>query len=182
MLKIYLTNLGKYAEGYLVGEWVELPITDDELGEVKKRIGINQLYEEWFITDYETDIDGVEVGEYDSLEKLNQIAEALNELHQYDSDILMALLSNGYSLDDALERMSDCFVYSNCSTMEDVARQYCEDCGILDAIPENLQDYFDFKAFGRDMSFESTYIFMSSGNCVEIVKQFKKPIDIRISS
>jgi len=82
----------------------------------------------------------------------------------------MALLSKGYSLDDALERMGDCFVYSNCSTMEDVARQYCEDCGILDAIPENLQDYFDFKAFGRDMSFESTYIFMSSGNCVEIVK------------
>lgn len=32
MLKIYLTNLGKYAEGYLIGEWVELPITDDELG------------------------------------------------------------------------------------------------------------------------------------------------------
>lgn len=35
MLKIYLTNLGKYNEGYLIGEWVTLPIDDDELEEVK---------------------------------------------------------------------------------------------------------------------------------------------------
>lgn len=31
MMNIYLTNLGKYNEGYLIGEWVELPITEDEL-------------------------------------------------------------------------------------------------------------------------------------------------------
>lgn len=57
MLKIYLTNLGKYNEGYLVGKWVELPATDEELEEAKKEIGINQQYEEWFITDYESDIE-----------------------------------------------------------------------------------------------------------------------------
>ena len=62
MLKIFLTNLGKYNEGYLIGEWVTLPIDNDELEEVKKRIGINEYYEEWFITDYESDINGVEIG------------------------------------------------------------------------------------------------------------------------
>ena len=57
--KVFITNLGKYNEGYLLGEWVTLPTTRDELKEVFKRIGIGrndefgQTYEEWFITDYE---------------------------------------------------------------------------------------------------------------------------------
>ncbi|MCI6825117.1 MAG: antirestriction protein ArdA [Ruminococcus bromii] len=31
ILSIYLTNLGKYNEGYLIGEWLNLPATDDEI-------------------------------------------------------------------------------------------------------------------------------------------------------
>ena len=57
MLKIYLTNLGKYNEGELVGEWVELPATDEELEKVKERIGINKFYEEWFITENGYDLE-----------------------------------------------------------------------------------------------------------------------------
>ena len=49
----FVTNLGKYNEGELVGEWVEFPITNEEMQEVFKRIGIGGRYEEWFITDYE---------------------------------------------------------------------------------------------------------------------------------
>lgn len=29
MMNIYLTNLGKYNEGELVGEWVQLPISNE---------------------------------------------------------------------------------------------------------------------------------------------------------
>ena len=53
-ISIYLTNLGKYNEGELVGEWVELPV-DDNFEQAFQDIGINDEYEEWFITDYETD-------------------------------------------------------------------------------------------------------------------------------
>ena len=89
MLRIFLTNLGKYNEGRLIGEWVELPCTDNELEAVKERIGISDepdengnYYEEWFITDYETDIYGVEIGEYDNLDKLNKLAETLENLDE----------------------------------------------------------------------------------------------------
>ena len=37
-MKIFITNLGKYCEGYLVGKWVQLPISDDKLDEVLKEI------------------------------------------------------------------------------------------------------------------------------------------------
>ena len=66
MLKIYLTNLGKYNEGELVGEWVELPATDEELEKVKERIGINKFYEEWFITENGYDLE-------DALEVLDDV-------------------------------------------------------------------------------------------------------------
>ena len=55
----FVTNLGKYNEGMLVGEWVKLPTTEEEMQKVFERIGIGkqdefgQPYEEWFITDYE---------------------------------------------------------------------------------------------------------------------------------
>lgn len=55
MMNIYLTNLGKYNEGQLIGEWVELPVSNEELQKVFERIGINEEYEEYFITDYECD-------------------------------------------------------------------------------------------------------------------------------
>lgn len=169
MLKIYLTNLGKYNEGYLIGEWVELPVSDDELEKVLERIEIGGMYEETFITDYETDVDGVNVHEYDSIEELNELAEALEGLDKYDMEVVEAMLSEGYELEEALERKDDCIVWTDCDDMEDVARAYCEECGVLDDIPDNLQCYFDFQAFGRDMSFEGQYVFTSSGNCVQIL-------------
>ena len=53
MLNGYITNLGKYNEGELVGKWIEFPITEEELDEVFEEIGINEEYEEFFFTDWE---------------------------------------------------------------------------------------------------------------------------------
>ena len=77
-MEIYLTNLGKYNEGYLVGEWVHLPISSDDLRGVLDRIGINKEYEEFFITDYECDY--IKIDEFDSLSSLNMIAEKMENL------------------------------------------------------------------------------------------------------
>ena len=39
-MKIYLTNLGKYNDGELVGEWISLPISEEDLNAVFDRIMI----------------------------------------------------------------------------------------------------------------------------------------------
>ena len=166
MLRIFITNLGKYAEGILMGEWVNLPIDAEELEEVKARIGINAEYEEMFITDYESDIDGLTVGEYDAIDDLNELVE---ELENVDPEIIGAFLEEGYNLEYAVEHAENAIVYYDCYDMEDVARAFCEECGILDSIPESLQDYFDFAAYGRDMKFYGTYVFTSAGNCVQLL-------------
>ena len=56
MIRVAVTNLGKYTEGQLVGQWLNLPATDEEIQQVKNAIGINKEYEEIFLPDYKTDI------------------------------------------------------------------------------------------------------------------------------
>lgn len=170
MLKIYLTNLGKYNEGELLGEWVELPVSQDELKEVFKRIGINEQYEEYFITDYECDF--YEVGEYENLDTLNEIAEKLNELEE-ESTVAKALMSEcGYTLDEAIEKVNngDYRIYSDCNDMTDVAYEVVEECGYLNNVPENVARYFDYEAFGRDLGIEGTFIFLDNGDCLEVIQ------------
>ena len=121
MLNIFITNLGKYNEGELVGEWVKLPVLEEELEAVFERIGINEEYEEHFITDYETDITGLKVGEYDSIEDLNELAETLEDLDEYEREIVEAMISEGYDLEEALEKKDDCMIYHDCNDMTDVA-------------------------------------------------------------
>lgn len=75
-IKIALTNLGKYNEGELVYKWVELPASEEELTAALEEIGVNEQYEEFFISDYEAPL-GIEVGEYENIEKLNEFAELL---------------------------------------------------------------------------------------------------------
>ena len=171
MLRIYLTNLGKYNEGMLVGEWVDLPVSEEELEKVFKRIGINDEYEEYFITDYESDIDGVKVGEYENIDDLNELAEALEDLDSEEENALSVMLEDGCTFEEALEKIKDrdYMVYYNCDSMEDVAYQVVEESGLLDGVPEKVARYFNYEAYGRDLEIEGTF-YQINNAYIEIFK------------
>lgn len=83
LISAYVTNLGKYTEGELVGKWLDFPTTQTKINTVLKEIGIDGTrYEEIFITDYESNICGLTecFGEYESLFALNYLAEKIQEL------------------------------------------------------------------------------------------------------
>lgn len=171
MMNIYLTNLGKYNEGELVGEWVELPVTNEELQEVFERIGIDgKEYEECFITDYECDL--YEVKEYENIDTLNEIAEKLEELDENENKVAKALMSElGYTLNEAIEKVNngDYTIYSDCDNMTDVAYQVVEECGYLNNVPDNVARYFDYEAFGRDLGIEGTFIFTDDNEAIKVM-------------
>lgn len=95
MLKIYVTNLKKYNEGALVGEWVDLPHEDIE--SVINKIS-NDGADELFITDYESELEGLEVGEYDNIETLDSIMQEVDNLTDSELLAFQAYLLNGSSL------------------------------------------------------------------------------------
>lgn len=170
MMNIYLTNLGKYNEGELIGEWVQLPISNEDLQKVFERIGINEEYEEYFITDYECDF--YEIGEYESINTLNEIAEKIDNLDEEQEQVVKVLMSEcGYDLDDAIEKAEsgDYRIYTDCNDMTDVAYAVVEECDYLRNVPETVARYFDYEAFGRDLGIEGSFHFLDNGNCIEII-------------
>lgn len=169
-IKVYVTNLALYNEGELVGEWLTLPATEEEIEECLERIGIDDEHEEYFLTDWESETpglcEGLHVGEYSILENLSEALEDVPD--DIDEDALAAALDDFSTWAEALEVVSkgNYNVYYGCETMEDVAREYCEECGVLNGIPENLRYYFDFEAYGRDMALEGNFVYYD-GNYYE---------------
>lgn len=171
-MKIFLTNLGKYNEGELIGEWVELPVSHEELKKVFERIGINEEYEEYFITDYECDL--YEVGEYENIDKLNDIAERIKELDEEKSKVVKALIQKlDYTLYEAIDKVNsgDYMIYNDCENMTDVAYQVVEECGYLENVPDNVARYFDYESFGRELEIEGNYIFLDGSEVIEICQK-----------
>lgn len=168
-MKIFLTILGKYNEGYLIGKWVKLPIPADKLKEVLDEIGINEEYEEYFITDYETTFSGMReaIGEYTSIEALNELAEAIEELSEYEQEKLEAVLECElcHSIQDvraALDSLDDYDLIDGIDDDEQLGYYYAEEVGCID-IPQHLRNYFNYEAYGRDIRLEGNITYTSCG-------------------
>lgn len=66
------------------------------------------------------------------------------------------------SVDGVAEAAENLTYYDGCS-VEDVARELIKDSGVLDALPEHLQDYFDYEAYARDLKINGDLIECSRG-------------------
>ena len=171
MLKAYITNLGKYNEGDLVGKWVEFPCDEEEFNKHLEEIGIGstdefgQPYEEWFVTDYESGfVDAYdELGEYPSYEDLQELAEKCAELEDLDDTYGEGFVYNlcresGYSIEDIIDKKDDMIIFEGDYGDDESAIAYY----YVDSIggPENLskdtlETYFDYDALGRNLGFDT---------------------------
>ena len=172
----FITNLGKYNEGELVGEWVKFPTTAGEMKEVFKRIGIGQRddfgqpYEEWFITDYDCYVDGLysKLGEYENLDELNYLASKLNEMSESEYAQFQAGMEMGDHCGSLQEIINltenlDCYeVYPDIHDYDDLGRYYIEELEVMQ-VPEHLQNYIDYEAYGRDVAMDENGSFTDQG-------------------
>ena len=172
----FITNLGKYNEGELVGEWVKFPTTAEEMKEVFKRIGIGQKddfgqpYEEWFITDYDCYVDGLysKLGEYENLDELNYLASKLDEMSNSEYAQFQAGMEMGDHCGSLQEIINltenlDCYeVYPHIADYDDLGRYYIDELEVMQ-VPEHLQNYIDYEAYGRDVAMDENGSFTDQG-------------------
>jgi hypothetical protein len=167
-IKGFITNLGKYNEGELVGKWITFPIDEDDLQEVLKEIGCcyededgnthNEEYEEYFFTDWEAP---EQFGEYEDIEFINQVAE---DLEQWDDDTLIAACEV-WSFPEIISNSPDDYkLYTDIKDYEDLGYYWIEESGCYDTKAlGNLANYINYAAFGRDVAMESNGDFSRDG-------------------
>lgn len=172
----FITNLGKYNEGELVGEWVKFPTTAEEMKKVFDRIGIGQKddfgnpYEEWFITDYDCYVDGLydKLGEYESLDELNYLASKLDEMSRGEYEQFQAAMEIGDHTGSVQEIINltenlDCYdVYPDIHDYDDLGRYYIDELDAMQ-VPEHLKNYIDYEAYGRDVAMDENGTFTDQG-------------------
>ena len=167
----YITNLGKYNEGALVGEYLKFSTTTEEVQALLKRIGIDGVrYEEIFITDYDGDMPELyaNFGEYESIDELNYLASLLSEMDENDLEKFEAVLDTGEHSGSVKELINltqnlDCFeFYSGITSEEELGRMYIQEFDAI-PIPEHLIDYIDYEAYGRDVRINEGGSFSGNG-------------------
>lgn len=153
---VYITNLGKYNEGELVGQWLSLPTSDDDIEECFENIGLNEEYEEYFITDYENNIN-LEISEYTNIYDLNEAIEQMKDSED-DAGLWGALIEvEGAKIKDIDELASNVnggyYLFYEGLTVEEYEEQLVEECYDLNFDNlGNLAHYItiDYEALARD--------------------------------
>lgn len=169
MIKGFITNLGKYNEGELIGEWIQFPIDEDELEDVLKRIGISNLpdqngnyYEEYFFTDWDCRCD---LGEFENIERVNELAELLE--YWEGNEIIFENACEIWNFEEVVENEpGDYYFIEDVYDEYDLGYYYVHNSGIYD---EDLRkagifaNHIDYESFGRDINISSSGGFTRDG-------------------
>ena len=155
-LSVYIANLEEYVKGNLVGDWISLPIEKSDFEDFLKTIG-NPEEITYFTHDYKDNLglDGLKIGEYMSIEELNELGGRIENIVTCEVDALNALYEALGDFEGALDSLEagDYAFYKN-MTMEEVAQEYIEEyCDI----PTYIKNHIDYEAVAHDMRSEDYY-------------------------
>lgn len=145
-------------ERALGSKWLDMADFDtlEELEEELKKEGFtDEELEETFIHDYEADAEIFDNCDYVSKEKLFEVCEILDQVEDYDSELVLALIEY-LGIDETLRlieenKLDNYTLFSNCETAEDYAIElYNEGCfGNIEN--SYLEMFIDFQAMGESM-------------------------------
>ena len=161
MLKIFVNTWGNYNEnGADGGEWITLPMDEDDLQETLDRIAENMGDNdpEWCIHDYEwgEEWDGDNIDENDNIEELNEYCQRLDDLDEYEVKIYSAAVSYWGKKYVDIDDLDDYRLMEDVTNEYDLGYYYAVESGCYDLESMGiLANYFDYEAFGRDIAIEA---------------------------
>ena len=168
-IAIFITNLTRYHD-ILCGEWVKLPIPQEELDAVFSRIGSEG--DEFFITDYEVLFGNLHISEYASIQELNELAERLDGLADHDYEKLAAILEYESSMSIAgvweiIDELDNFDLLEDVDDDEALAAYYIDNGYIFCDVPDNIKTYLDLDRLGRDIRLDGNICYTSYGAVVD---------------
>ena len=151
--QIYVADLSAYNNGFLHGVWIDATQDEDSiLAEIHAMLAVSpviELYgevpEEWAIHCHEG-FHGVQISEYESISKVAQLAQELEE-HGEPYAAYLGYFSDG-SVEDFEDKYRGCF--SDC---EEFAYNLYDEMGTIEQVEKAglNSGYIDFSAIARDL-------------------------------
>ncbi|WP_432775644.1 antirestriction protein ArdA [Brevibacillus gelatini] len=150
-VKIYVANLAKYNEGKLIGEWLTLPLSSEELEKRLKQILGED--EEYAIHDYEAPFS---INEYDNVFMINKAADVLT---RYDRRVVIALCECVDNVEEVVRLLEsgDYSAYFDVDNLCDVAAEMVDE-GCFGSVPSSLSYYIDYEKIARDLKMDGWYM------------------------
>jgi len=172
MLNIYITDLAAYNKGFLYGEWISLPMNEDELNEAINKIikggeaicaleyGYEQ-HEVYFITDwvFEDGLEIFEVEEYSNPYTLNKELQRIEEEGSNRHKELAFLLTEGLATDveDALTKLDNVIVHED-QSMKNLAFNLIDELyGVDYKLPPIIANNIDYEGIAYELEIEGNY-------------------------
>lgn len=110
-----------------------------------------------FINDTDNIPEAFGIGEYSSVEDLENVKE-WEDMDDYDKEIVDAICdATGCNIEEAIERVEDNDYYLiKADTTSDLAYTYIDEVygGIENMDKDTLERYFDYEAFGRELEYD----------------------------
>jgi antirestriction protein len=144
--QIYVACLASYNNGILHGKWI---VADQDTDSINEEIyemladGPIEGAEEFAIHDFEG-FGCARIEEYDSINHVSELAAFIRKHGELGAELL-----SYHSIEDA-EKVLEENYHGAYDSEVDFAHALFDDC-YSNAIPEDLQFYFDYDAFARDL-------------------------------
>lgn len=176
ILNVWIGNLGKYNEGELKGGWLELPKSEEEIKDfLADVVGISSepdehgvYYEEFAIMDWESPF-WDRIGEWDNLMALNEEAERIDDMSEWEQKVMMAALE---ILGNEAHQMDpdDMHLLEGIDTHYDLGWHYAHEFHFEEFEKDSIfAQFFDYEAYGRYLDQDGSGGFTSYG-FLEVVR------------
>lgn len=175
LLEAYVFYPGKEHDSRPSGEWVSIPTTAEHMKEVFDRIGIDRSnYGEWYIRGYNSDIPGLanKLSGVRQLDELNYLGVQLETMSEDELEKFAGAVAHGKYTNDLKELINlttnlDCFdINPDIRNEDDLGRMYLLELK-TETIPDELVDYIDYAAYGRDAAINEGGVFTEHGYVTE---------------
>lgn len=160
MARIYVGTYSKYNSGSIKGAWLDLEDYSDKAAFLAacRALHSDETDPELMFQDYED----FPKAFYDESSVSDDLWNWL-ELDEDDRDLLAAY-QDAIGDDADIADARDAFMGNGYDTEADWAAEYLEETGMLESIPENLRNYFDYEAYARDARLGGDVVFYRDGS------------------
>lgn len=163
--KVYVGTYAKYNEGSISGEWVDLTdfSTEEDFYAHCKEIHSDEEGPELMFQDFENFPKSL-YSESSVSQNLIDYAQKWAELDETRLEAFNDFLNNDSSHSEDIEQAFENFESAYNGQFDNETRfaeDYIDSTGMLSEVPDTIQRYFDYEAFGRDLFMGDYWI---SGN------------------